>query len=177
MISTTPSLRGHVKVWNEAGESFETHNLVVFGAGDIIAALLSGNQAYKLAYMYFVYENTAGAISGFTPARTDTVSLFHSMAAPRDFIRAPVLSPTFAASDVNHVANRATFMAVTNASTGVLTRPFGAANDSKIFSLGLVAAPTGSYTGDVLYAHFALSTPIAAVGSGQISASWTVEAL
>lgn len=179
MISTIPpiNLKGYVRLENEAGDVVESNNLVVYRAGDIITAAVSGNTAYKLTHMYFAFENTVGTPAPISPARTDTAALFHSFVNPRDFIRAAVVPPTFSASDVNHTANRATYMAIATAATGVLGRPFGAGNNSKVFSLGIVASPTGVYTGDVLYAHFSLPTALAAVGSGQVSASWTLEVI
>jgi hypothetical protein len=168
--------RGYVKVWNEAGESVESSNLIVYNGGDIITKLLGGQPEYKIAYMYFAYENTAGAPVPPVPALTDTTALFLGLANPKDFIRSPVLTPPiFTTSDANHLYNRATFLSIANAASGYHSVPFGAVNNSKVYALGLVAAPTGAATGDLLYAHFALPSAVAAAGSGQISATWMVE--
>jgi hypothetical protein len=84
--------------------------------------------------------------------------------------------PQLAAADGNHLFNRATFISITAGTNGVNGLPFGVASNSKVFSLGLLAAPTGVYTGDILYAHYALPSALAAAGSGQISATWATEA-
>lgn len=177
MITIYSNLTGYVRVQNELGEVVESNNLVVYHGGDIITQLLANNSAYKISHMYFAYENTVGTPSPVTPVRTDTAaSAFHSLSSPRDFIRAVVAPPSITASDGNHAGNQATFMSIANTSTGVLGLPFGAANSSKVYALGIVAAPTGAYAGDKLYAYYSLPTALAAVGSGQISASWMLQA-
>lgn len=177
MIEHIKKPQGRVRVWNEVGDSVESSNLVTYGGADIISALLSGDISYRIAVMYFAFENTAGVPTPFVPARTDTANLFWTLAAPRDFIRGAVLEPVqLASSGVNYAANQSTYLAIANAVAGVNGVPFGAGNNSKVFSLGLLAAPTGLVGGDVLFAHYSLPTAIAAAGSGQISASWTVEA-
>lgn len=170
-------LHGHVRVWNELGQTVESDNLVVYNGGDILIKLLAGDATYKVGYIYFIYENTVGVPVPMVPARTDTASMFHALVAPRDFVRAGVINPpVFSASDGDHLYNQATFLAIASATVGVLGVPFGVASNSKVFGLAMVAAPTGVYTGDLLYAHYSLPTPIAAAGSGQISASWMAEA-
>lgn len=177
MYDKIPLLRGFVEVRNEAGLIVRAKNLVVYTGGDIIAKVLGGQAEFHLANMYFAYENTAGVPTPPTPVRTDTVTQFSSLAAPRDYIRAPVLiPPVFTASDVNHNYNQATFTSVAAAVTGEHGVPFGSGSNSKVYALGLVASPTGLVGGDVLYAYFALPTALPAAGSGQISATWMTEA-
>jgi hypothetical protein len=176
-LSLADMLRGYVRVWNEAGDVVEAKNLVVYTGGDILAALLGGQAEYRISNFYFEYENTAGVPAPPAAARTDTVALFLGLTAPQDFISAPILlPPQYSTSDVNHVANQVTFLSVANAVAGYHGVPFGAANNSKVYGLGLVASPTGVTTGDVLYAHFILPTALPAAGSGQISATWMTEA-
>lgn len=172
------ALRGYVRVRNELGDEVHSHNLVVYNGGDIIAQLLAGNDEYRISHMYFAYENTAGTPSPAAAARTDTAtSAFHNLTSPQDFLRAQVLEPPqLEAADVNHLFNRATFNAIASDSAGVNGLAFGAASDSKVYAVGLVAAPTGTYTDDLLYAHYILPTALPAAGSGQISASWATEA-
>lgn len=169
---------GYVRVRNEDGVSVEARNLVVYNGGDILAQLLAGNAQYRISRMYFGYENTAGSPTPAPAARTDTAdSAFHSLAAPQDFVIAPTLEPAIlTAADPNHLFNRVLFHAIANSLVGVNGLPFSAANDSKVFSLGLVASPTGAYPNDLLYAHFILPTALPVVGSGQVSASWATEA-
>lgn len=176
-LSLPALLRGYVRVWNEAGAVVESKNLVVYTGGDIIAKLLGGDASYRISDFYFEYENTVGVPAPPAAARTDTVSTFLALSAPQDFIKAPILlPPQFSTSDVNHDFNQVTFLSVANDVVGYHGVPFGAANNSKVYGLGLVASPTGVTTDDVLYAHFILPTAIPAAGSGQISASWMTEA-
>lgn len=178
MIDRAFPLKGRVRIWNEVGDVYESSNLVVYGGADVIARLLAGYDAYKISHICFAFQNTAGSPPVVTPARTDTAaSAFHGLVAPSDFLRVPVLSPAqIASGGINYAGNQATFIAIANATVGVNGVPFGSANNSKVFALGIVAAPTGAYAGDVLYAYFGLTTPIAAAGTGQVSATWTLEA-
>lgn len=177
-LSLAKMLRGYVRVWNEDGVVVESRNLVVYNGGDIIAQLLAGNDEYRISHMYFAYENTAGVPAPAAAARTDTAAAtFHALTPPNDFLRAPVLNPvTLAAADGNHLFNRATFTAIASDTVGVLGLPFSSGSNSKVYGVGLVAAPTGVYTGDLLYANFILPSALAAAGSGQISAAWATEA-
>lgn len=176
-LSLKQFLRGYVTVWNTDGGIVRARNLVVYTGGDIIAALLAGKGEYQISHMYFGFENTAGSPSFAAPARGDTTTFFSSLSSPQDYLRAPILLPTqIDAADANHDGNRATFVAVSNATSGENGLDFGAAHDSQVATLGLVAAPTGSVAGDVLYARVNLPTPLPAAGSGQVSASWATEA-
>lgn len=170
-------LAGSVVITN--GElTIRANNIVVFHGGDILMQLLAGNTQYKISHIYFVYENNAGTPVPLTTARTDTAANLRSVANPRDVIRAPLYAPpTLSSGDANHVSNRATFLAIASGTTGINGRAFGPGSNSKIINLGLVAAPTGAAAGDVLYAHFALPTPLPVIGSGQVSATWMQEAI
>ena len=177
MLDPIPTLRGYVEVRNEAGLVIRSKNLVVYTGGDIIAKLLGGSPEYRISHIYFAYENTAGVPVPPVPARTDTAAYFHTLAAPFDYLRAPVLvPPVYSASDANHNFNQAAFTAIVSAVTGENGLAFGSASNSKVYSLGLVAAPTGATAGDMLYAHFALPAALPAAGSGQVSATWMTEA-
>ncbi len=179
MIDRLSSLRGRVRVTNADGFTYESSNLVVYGGGDIIARLLAGYTEYRISHMLFAYHNTAGTADSVVPARTDTVAnKFTALnGTTKDYIRASVLSPAqMSASGVNYSSNQATFVAIANAVTGVKGLAFGAGSNSKVNAIGIVAAPTGAAAGDVLYAHFGLSTAVPAVGSNQVTATWTLEA-
>lgn len=177
-ISLKQMLNGYVRVWNEVGDFVEAHNLVVYTGGDIIAALLAGQPEYRISHMYFAYENTAGAPAiTITPVRNDTAATYAALIAPQDYLRAPIIEPPqITAADVNHNGNRVTFNSIANAATGENGTSYGAAFSSKVWNVGLVAAPTGATAGDVLYASFTLPTEIPAAGSGQVSATWATEA-
>ena len=178
MLDRTSLLKGRVRVSNEAGFTYESSNLVVYGGGDIIARLLAGYTEYRISHMLFAYHNTAGTADTVIPARTDTVaSAFTALTGTKDYIRASVLSPAqMSASGGNYASNQATFVAIANAATGIHGVAFGSASNSKVNAIGIVAAPTGAAAGDKLYAYFGLSTAVPAVGSNQVTATWTLEA-
>jgi len=170
-------LRGHVRVSNEAGEYRDSSNIIVYSGGDIVTALLGGLSQYRISSVYFAFQNGGSPVAP-APVRTISANTFRSLTAPQDFIKAPVLvPPTFSTSDVNHTANQATFVSIASATVGSLNAlPFGSGSGSQVFMLGLIASPTNAIPGDVLYAYFALPSPLPAAGSGQISAAWMVEA-
>jgi len=178
MLDRLSSLRGHVRVTNADGLFYESSNLVVYGGADILSRLLAGHTSYVISHMLFAFQNTAGTADTVTPVRTDTVaSAFTALSGTKDYIRASVLSPAqLSASGGSYVANRATFVSIANATTGVHGVNFSAASNSKVNAIGIVASPTGAAAGDVLYAYFGLSTAIPAVGSNQVTATWTLEA-
>jgi len=177
ILTLKKMLTGHVRVWNEVGDSVEMRNLVVYTGGDIIAQLLAGHPEYRISHMYFGFENTAGSPTFAAPNRGDTVTFFSGLSSPQDYIRATILQPVqLDAADGNHNSNRATFSAVASAATGEGGVSFGPGSNSKVGTVGLVAAPTGAVAGDVLYARVNLSPEIPAAGSGQISATWATEA-
>jgi hypothetical protein len=172
-----PRLRGWVRLQNEAGLVVESHNLVVYTGGDIIAGALAGLTGYYINYMYFGYENTAGVPAPPAAARTDTVATFVAYTAPKDYLRTPTLvPPVISTSDVNHNGNVVTFSAIATATVGVNGLAFNAGVNSKVFDVGLVCSPTGLIASDILYAHFILPTALPAVGGGQVSATWATEA-
>lgn len=178
-IDLSAMLRGRVRVWNESGDVVESTNLVVYNGGDIIAKLLGGASEYAISHMYFAFENTAGAPAPPAAARTDTADdQFWSLVAPQDFIRAQILTPvTYDATDADHLFNRVTFYSISTATAGENGTSFGAAHDSKVYGLGLVAAPGATPSSDdLLYAHYILPSALPAAGSGQISATWATEA-
>lgn len=170
-------LHGRVRISNGV-DVCDTDNLVVYGAGDILMALLAGKPEYKISHLYVVYHNTTGTPTALAVTRSDTAATLRGVVSPMDCLRVPIYAPAaLTAGDVNHAGNRATFVAVANATTGVNGVAFGPANNSKVVNIGLVAAPTGAAAGDILYAHYVLPTPLAVVGSGQISVSWLQEAV
>jgi len=172
-------LRGYVRVSNEAGQVVESKNLVVYAAADILTRLIGGLSSYKLSHLYFAFSNTAPPT--WTAQRTDTADLFRdwftASSGNGDIVRAQLLAPTFSTSNGSlYTANRATFSAVASAAAGVNAVPFSQAQSSQVFSLGIVASPLDAIESDVLYAHYVLPTALPVIGSGQISATWMLEA-
>lgn len=170
--------RGHVRITNSDGVTVTGWNDVTYQGGDVLAALAAGQSDYRISHMYFEYENTAGAPTAGTVSRTDTAASRQAVSAPKDLIRAPLIAvPILAAADVNHTANRATFHALTVATTGLInTLPFSAGSNSKIYAACLVAAPGGTdYLQDLVYARFILTTVLPVSGSGQCSGTWACD--
>jgi len=153
-------------------------NLVTYQGGDILAALLSGDQRFKISHMYFEFENVDGVPGAAAAARTDTGASVRSLATPRDLVRAPlVATPLKSAADANHAGNRVTFHALTTASVGLINGlPFGAASFSKVYAACLVAAVGGAdHTQDLVYARWIPPAPLPVV-QGQVSGTWTTAA-
>lgn len=171
-------LKNTVVVTNSAGEQSVGLNLVVYNGADVVAQCLAGNPLYRISHIAFEYENTAGTPAGGTAARTDTVaSALLALVNPRDYLRAALsASPLITSGGASYVGNQVTFSATSTASTGVLGRTFSAGSNSKIYAVSLLAAPTGTYTGDIMFARYILGTPLAAVGAGQVNGTWTVVA-
>jgi len=168
----------------QVGESLRGFNLRTIEGNEILARLAAGQEEYKIAGVYFEYENNAGvpAIPGFD--KTTDVDYFHSLSNPNDFVRAPLVSaPVLSTGDslatgdaVNN--NRASFFALAIADEGDNGLDFTAAADSKITTVGLVATPvSGDRTQDLLYARFGLSTPFAKVAGQNPGVTWTAEFL
>jgi hypothetical protein len=169
---------GKVTVRNEAGDEAIGCNLVTYTGGDILAQLLAGNNAYRIQYVAFEYQNTAGAPAPSPAARSNTNALLLAYAGSFGYLRGSlVAAPALSASDVNHNFNRALFTALGSGPVGTNGVAFSAAANSKVFAVSLLAAPTGSASGDIIYARHILSTPIAAVGAGQVTCVWSTEAL
>ena len=156
----------------------EGKNLVTYQGGDILASLLAGDMRYRISHIYFEFENTPGIPGAAAANRTDTGASVRSLTAPRDIVRAPlVAAPLLSTGDSNHAANRATFHALTTATVGLINGlPFGAASNSKVYAVGLVAAVGGQdHTQDLLYARWIPANALPVV-SGQVSGTWTTEA-
>lgn len=174
----TKSAHGYVILTNEDGQTVRGDNLIVYHGGDIIAQLLAGNDEYRISHVYFAYENTAGVPTAPAAARSDTVAYFVGLTPPQDYLRAPILDPPIiTAGDANHDGNRVTFNSIGSGVTGENGLAFGSASNSKVFSVALVASPTGLIASDVLYARYVLPTALPAVGSGQVSVTWATEAI
>lgn len=177
-ILNTSDFIGRVTVYNENGDVAVGRNLVTYAGGDIIAQLLAGNIAYKIQGVAFEYQNTAGTPAPAPAARANTNALLQAYSGSFDYLRGSlVAAPALSASDGNHNSNRALFTALGSGPTGVHGVAFSAAANSKVFAVSLLATPTGAASGDVIYARHILSTPIAAVGAGQVTCVWFTEAL
>ncbi len=176
-LMNAKQLSGRVRVWNEDGDSVEGWNLVTYLGCDCLVRLLAGDITYKIANFAFEYQNTAGTPAPAPAARSDTNALLQALAGSFDYLRGPLVStPVLSASSGLYNANRATMTALSVATTGVHGVAFSAGSNSKIYSVSLLASPTGAAAGDLIYARYILPSALPAVGSGQVGASWMVGA-
>lgn len=184
MIKNTLDLskfRSLVRVWSldRPDDVVVGTNLVTYQGADIVAALLAGKDEYRIARMWFEYDN--GGPASPSPARADTAaSVIAEAVATRDIVRAPlVAAPLLEPSASDYAANRGTYHAVTptGADGEVNTLGFDSGSGSQVIALCLVASPLGTtINDDLVYARFALSSPVAVGTSGQMAATWLTEA-
>jgi hypothetical protein len=179
--STFPGsqLKGRVRVWNDEGFESLGKNLVVYTGGDVLMGLAAGKPNYRIAGFYFEYINTSGSISEPAVVRTDTAATRQAMASPHDLLRAQLAAaPLISALSGLYNGNQATYFSVSSATTGALhSLPFTAVANSHVYAVCLVATPVpGDLTQDILYSRYLLGTPVPVTGSGQVSASWMIEA-
>ena len=173
--------RSLVRVWStdRPDEVVEGHNLVTYQGADIVAALLAGNAAYRIARMWFEYDNGGPAVP--VPGRgDDAASVIAEAVATRDIVRAPlVAAPLIEPSGANYDGNRGTYHAITpvGAIGEVNSLGFSSGAGSQVIALCLVASPAGlTINDDLVYARYALGSAVAVGTSGQMAATWLTEA-
>jgi hypothetical protein len=158
--------------------------MVTYG---MAAAMLFGfgDSSYRINRFYVEYENVGNPNDVVSvPAYDvwDTRSYYEDLAAPRDYLRIPVLgSPTLsiAAGYEDYFSedqgNKLTFVGMTSGSSGMNGLDFSDSVNSKVFGLALVASPdSGDRTKDVIVTRGYYSTGQQKVkaSSGQIGVSW-----
>lgn len=120
---------------------------------------------YALSHIYVEFENVAApgdpaAAAAIDPAETSP-AYYRGLAAPRDYLRAPILGPVEldVAPGFGHLppalGNRALLRAYASGAAGANGVPFGAAHNSTICGLAVVAAVggEGDPTRDLLFAR------------------------
>lgn len=177
---------------------YHKKNLVMYGAADIMARLVSGDMRYAISHMYYHYENTNSNLS-IDPItdRSDGAEFFRSINAEavgsttEDWLRIPIITsakidkypnePTL--NQFYKFGNMATFVA-TSAShptqTGESSEqyPFGDASEtlsgpSKIKGVALVSSPAPSDKNqDIVFSRLALTTPITVQANSYIDCFW-----
>jgi hypothetical protein len=147
---------------------------VLYAAADIISRLLGGRSEYAPSFMYLEFTN-----GSFTPPAIDQTSDGRAYYAsltnvtPSDYLRIPLTgAPAFSAADANHVANIATFLAMTASGAGINGQAFS--DGSKLVGGALVSSPTGIISADVVYSRFyyAADAQITKVAGQQIGIAW-----
>lgn len=189
MLSTMRQLLGRVTLANFLPDGTKVDevdlkpNLVTVQGTEILARLLAGDIAYKIAGVYFEFQNDPSPTST-SYDRTTTAADFWALSSPRDYIRAGLVSnPTLETGDSSssglpYSNNRAVFFTMTAAVIGENGLTFSAASDSYITSCGLVAMPQSlDPTLDLLYARFTPASPFAKVAGRNPGLTWTAEML
>jgi len=164
----------------------EQKNLVTYGGADIMAKLISGDVKYAINGMYFKYQNTTDTPEGTTPTRELTASdQYWTLTGTDniDWLRVPIITTgKIAKSPYNSVAyngNSVTFVATT-ASVGTTgetpeQNPFSGGDNSKIFSVALVAMPDIlTPSTDIAFSMANLTSAIPAIENSYIDVFWTI---
>ena len=176
--SLSSSLHGHVTVTVD-GVDYSEKNLVVHSGADVLAALLAGNNDYRITYAYIEYENTVGAPTPLPIDRANNTAELHGMTAPQDFLRAPLSAlPMRSPTSADYTGNQVTFHATSSSTAGTINAlSFGAAANSQVIAVSLIASPGSGFSQDVLYARHVLASPQSVTGLGQVSVTWQTEIL
>lgn len=160
-------------------------NMRMYDWASIVAHLTAyADPRYRVAGMYIEYQNmsdpgdTADAPS-YT--RADGISYYNSLAtsADRDYLRVPLTSSLVESGDEQLYpgGNIIRFFAQTQGTQGVHGKPFGAANNSKVFGGALVAFPdVNDATRDLVFSRFyyAPENQQLYLANSQIGLEWAV---
>lgn len=163
-------------------------NLVMYGAADVMAKLVSGDNRYAVSHMYYHFKNTAGTPSLPTITRSTGIQTFLSMnTSLEDWLRIPIFSSakidTYAASGEDasvYSGNMATFVASsashpTQAGESPVANTFSNASNSKIVSVALSCAPNpADKTKDIVFSRLVLSSPIVVQANSYIDCFWSI---
>ena len=138
-----------VRVWcpENPDHVVEGKNLITYQGADIVARLLAGRPEYRIARMWFEYDNAGGSL-GLSPGRGDTAASVAALAVgDRDIVRADLVAePALSSSDpAKYQVNRGTYHAITAA--GAVGEKqglgFGSGSGSEVLAMCLVASPAG----------------------------------
>lgn len=147
---------GHIDIWKfdpvtgKREKVVSKSNTVLKQGAKIITHSLAGSLDYKIRYFYVGYCNNVS----FTPPVIDTdyTVPFSSLPGGFGYLREPItFSPSFS-SDATYTDN-SVFFTATVSSTSVGSGASFTSGTSKIYEVGLVAAPTGNVTGDLVLAR------------------------
>lgn len=172
-------------------------NLVLYGAADVMARLVSGASNYAISHMYYDYINTNSDDPDISSiSREDGLTYFKGLTGKKDWLRIPILTAAKidrynefnspAPNDV-YAGNMATFVA-TSAShpsqTGErnLKSPnnnyfdsTGGNGPSKITGVALAVSPDpyNKYK-DIVFSRLALSSPITIQANSYVDCFWSI---
>lgn len=169
-------------------------NLVMYGAADAMARLVSGDTRYAISHMYYHYDNSATPVEPEISRElggTFFQGLNSSSLTTEDWIRIPIFSAAkidaYAAQGEDasvYAGNMATFVATsaahpTQTGESPAANPFrsdaGSQIPSSIVSVALVSAPGGQASAqDVVFSRLALSTPIVVQENSYVDCFWSI---
>lgn len=171
-------------------------NLVLYGAADAMARLVSGDSNYAISHMYYSYTNTNSIPAIPSINREDGLQYFTTLSGTNDWLRIPILTSAkidryneFNSPSPNNVyaGNMATFVA-TSAShpsqTGErnLASPnnnyfnsSGTNGPSKITGVALAVSPDpyNKYK-DIVFSRLSLSSPITVQANSYVDCFWSI---
>lgn len=176
---------------------FHKKNLIMYGAADIMAKLVSGDNRYSISHMYYHYVNTSVTPSvSEVNSRADGISFFSTLGnTTEDWIRIPILTSakidTFyeynPGEEYNNVyaGNMATFVATSashptqqgesNASPSNYFAYSGGNGPSKIIGVALASSPDPSNKyKDIVFSRLSLSSPITVQENSYIDCFWSI---
>jgi hypothetical protein len=186
------------KETNSFSPIYHQKNLVMYGAADIMARLVSGDMRYAVSHMYYHYQNTNSSII-INPIsdRSQGADFFRSINAEssgsvtEDWLRIPIITSAKIDKYPNDPSlnqfykygNMATFVATsashpTQMGESSEEYPFGDASEtlsgpSKIRGVALVASPNPSDKNqDIVFSRLALTTPITVQANSYIDCFW-----
>lgn len=163
------------------------NNLVMVDAAVAMANLLTGHPNFRIAAMYFEFQNVAelgDTVTVPTYDDTDTLAYYASLADSEDtdYLRVPILASTVtSSSDLYPLGNICTFFAQTAGIVGVNGKSFAATVDSGgsvVYGAALVATPDfDDPTQDLIVSRYYYATDLqqAKLASSQISSSWPLQ--
>jgi hypothetical protein len=175
----------------------EQKNLILYGAADIVAGLLNGDNTLRLSHMYFQYQNTSGDVT-ITPSldrssgRADFSPTALTGAGPdyEDWLRVPSVtqgrifqSPTgsanYAGNNLYLTATSAAAPAqVGNSPAHNYFAASGGNGPSKIFSVALVSAPNPNDSStDKIFSRLNLITPLTVLAGSHPCMFWSIRCL
>ena len=172
-------------------------NLIMYGAADVMARLVSGDCRYSISHMYYHYINTSSTPT-VSPigSRADGISFFENISdSTEDWLRIPILTSAKIdkyydyniAGTYNEVysGNMATFVASSashpsqagesNTDPSNYFAHTGSNGPSKIIGVALACAPEpqNKYS-DVVFSRLALSSPITVQENSYIDCFWSI---
>ena len=193
---TPPNLRGKIGLWRilDSGivvpVTFRPNQIQDAWGYAAAMALGYGGTAYTIRYMYIEYENVtspedAVAIPSFgTDEGVDYYELL-SESATRDYLRVPMVTePVLGIASgyedlfAHGGGNKLTFFAQCAGSAGVHGKAYSNAANSKVFGVGLVAAPDSTdHSRDIVVArnYFEASEQVVKDVSSHVGVTWELE--